>query len=129
MAPQELETREEIHETKLSTAACAPTPFNHGPSPAANVDHSNEPLFASNQAQDLRSQWEGIQAGFVDEPKQAVERADELVANTIKRLAEVFASERNKLESAWGKNEDVSTEDLRVALRRYRSFFNRLLSV
>ena len=85
--------------------------------------------FASNQAQDLRSQWEGIQAGFVDEPKQAVERADELVANTIKRLAEVFASERNKLESAWGKNEDVSTEDLRVALRRYRSFFNRLLSV
>jgi hypothetical protein len=94
----------------------------------ANGDH-DEPLFAGNQAQDLRSQWERVQAGFVDEPKQAVQQADELVANTIARLTEVFASERTKLEAAWGKNEDVSTEDLRVALRRYRSFFNRLLAV
>jgi hypothetical protein len=128
MTPQELETREEVHETKLSTAALA-SAVNRGSAPSTNGEQSNEPLFSGNQAQDLRSQWEHIQAGFVDEPKNAVEQADELVANTIKRLAEVFASERSKLESAWGKNEDVSTEDLRVALRRYRSFFNRLLSV
>jgi hypothetical protein len=99
------------------------------PSALRNGEPSNEPLFASNQAQELRSQWENIQGSFVDEPKEAVQHADELVANTVKRLAEVFAAERGKLESAWGKNEDVSTEDLRVALRRYRSFFNRLLSV
>ncbi len=128
MTPQELETREEVQETKFSTAALA-NQLNHTPSTPAKGEPNNEPLFAANQAQDLRSQWEHIQAGFVDEPKQAVEQADELVANTIKRLAEVFAAERGKLESAWGKNEDVSTEDLRVALRRYRSFFNRLLSV
>jgi hypothetical protein len=65
----------------------------------------------------------------VDEPRQAVQQADELVAAAMKRLAEVFASEREKLEREWDKNDDVSTEDLRLALRRYRSFFDRLLSV
>ncbi|MCU1338336.1 MAG: hypothetical protein JWO19_3917 [Bryobacterales bacterium] len=65
----------------------------------------------------------------MDEPRHAVEKADELVASVIKRLAEVFAEERGKLEAAWGKGNDVSTEDLRQALRRYRSFFDRLLSV
>jgi hypothetical protein len=65
----------------------------------------------------------------VDEPREAVEQADELVASAIKRLAEVFATERHKLEAEWGKSDNVSTEELRVALRRYRSFFDRLLSV
>jgi len=65
----------------------------------------------------------------VDEPREAVKRADELVASAIKKLAEGFASERERLESAWDKKDDVSTEDLRLALRRYRSFFDRLLSV
>jgi hypothetical protein len=88
------------------------------------------PLFAGNEAQDFRSRWEKIQIGFVDEPRAAVHQADELVASAIKRLAEVFAAERNKLEAEWDKTDNVvSTEDLRVALRRYRSFFDRLLSV
>jgi hypothetical protein len=65
----------------------------------------------------------------VDEPRRAVEQADNLVAGTMKRLAEVFAEERGKLEGQWDKGENVSTEDLRLALRRYRSFFSRLLSV
>jgi hypothetical protein len=89
----------------------------------------NLPLFAQNDAQDFRSRWEKIQIGFVDEPRKAVEQADELVASAIKRLAEVFAAERTKLEGEWDKTDNVSTEDLRVALRRYRSFFDRLLSV
>jgi hypothetical protein len=72
---------------------------------------------------------EKIQIAFVDEPRKAVEQADQLVADTIKRLTEMFASERNKLEREWDKADNVSTEDLRVALRRYRSFFDRLLSV
>jgi hypothetical protein len=65
----------------------------------------------------------------VDEPRRAVERADELVAQVIKRLAESFAQERSKLEGQWGRGDNVSTEDLRVALQRYRAFFDRLLNV
>ncbi len=89
----------------------------------------NLPLFAQNDTQDFRSRWEKIQSGFVDEPRKAVQQADELVASAIKRLAEVFTAERQKLEAEWGKSENVSTEELRIALRRYRSFFDRLLSV
>jgi hypothetical protein len=96
---------------------------------AKAAQEPNLPLFAQNDTQDFRSRWEKIQIGFVDEPRTAVVQADELVANAIKRLAEVFATERSKLEAEWGKTDNVSTEDLRVALRRYRSFFDRLLSV
>jgi hypothetical protein len=65
----------------------------------------------------------------VDEPRRAVEQADSLVAEAMKRLAEIFAEERATLEGQWGRDETVSTENLRLALRRYRSFFGRLLSV
>jgi hypothetical protein len=86
-------------------------------------------MFRANDAEWFRSRWTDIQAGFVDEPRHAVEQADGLVADTIKRLAEVFAEERSQLDAQWKRGEDVSTEDLRLALRRYRSFFDRLLSV
>jgi hypothetical protein len=91
-------------------------------------DHST-PLFAGNESDDFRHRWTDIQAAFVDEPRQAVEKADGLVAEAMKRLAEIFARERGNLEQQWSKGGDVSTEDLRVALRRYRSFFDRLLSI
>ena len=87
------------------------------------------PLFAAGESDDFRGRWTDIQAGFVDEPREAVERADALVAAAIKRLAEIFANERAALEHQWAEGADVSTEDLRVALRRYRSFFDRLLRV
>lgn len=90
---------------------------------------SAEPLFPSQETQELRDRWQSIQAAFVDEPRKAVEDADGLVASAMKRLAEIFASERDRLESQWDRGDDVSTEDLRVALRRYRSFFDRLLSM
>jgi hypothetical protein len=77
----------------------------------------------------LRGRWKEAQTGFVDEPRKAVEQADALVASAMKRLAEVFAEERSKLEKQWDRGDSVSTEDLRVALQRYRSFFDRLLSV
>lgn len=96
--------------------------------PAAEAERAT-PLFAGQEAETFRHQWSDIQTGFVDEPRQAVERADALVASAIKRLAEVFAQERGQLEQQWSRGGDVSTEDLRVALRRYRSFFDRLLSV
>jgi hypothetical protein len=86
-------------------------------------------LFAAKESNELRARWDGIQVGFVDEPRKAVADADALVSATIKRLAEVFADERQKLEQQWDRSENVSTEDLRVALQRYRSFFARLLAI
>ena len=97
--------------------------------PAPAMAQETGPLFTGSEANELRSRWDAIQVGFVDEPRRAVEQADNLVAGTMKRLAEIFAEERNKLEHAWDQGENVSTEDLRQALRRYRSFFGRLLSV
>ncbi len=86
-----------------------------------------QPLFPPDVAEHFGARWTEIQADFVDAPREAVERADELVAEAIKRLAESFSQERSQLEPQWSRNEDVSTEDLRVALQRYRSFFHRLL--
>ena len=92
-------------------------------------EDSAAPLFEQDSLENFRSSWGAIQTGFVDNPGGAVKQADELVAAVMKRIAEVFADERANLEQAWGKGDDVSTEDLRIALRRYRSFFDRLLSV
>lgn len=87
------------------------------------------PLFPADQATSLRDRWTDVQASFVDEPRQAVKQADALVADVIQKLAQSFADERSKLERQWDRGEDVDTEDLRVALRRYRSFFDRLLAL
>jgi len=87
------------------------------------------PLFLDTESHDFRSKWDQIQIGFVDEPRKAVQDADTLVAQTMKRLAEIFSDERKKMETQWDRGDDVSTEDLRMALHRYRSFFNRLLAM
>ena len=100
-----------------------------GAATAPARDEQAAPLFSSEEAKDLRARWDAIQVSFVDEPRQAVEQADSLVAVATKRLAEMFAAERAKLEGQWDRGDNVSTEDLRLALRRYRSFFGRLLSV
>lgn len=100
-----------------------------GAATAPALDEQAGALFSPEEAKDFRSRWEAIQASFVDEPRQVVEQADTLVAVAIKRLAEMFAAERTKLEGQWDRGDNVSTEDLRLALRRYRSFFGRLLSV
>ena len=85
-------------------------------------------LFPDNELNDLRARWDKTQIGFVDEPRAAVEQADSLVATVVKRIAEQFAAERAELEHQWDRGDNVSTEDLRQALRRYRSFFDRLLA-
>ncbi len=87
------------------------------------------PLFSESEMEDFRSQWSKIQTGFVDEPRRTVEGADKLVAAVMQRLAEGFASERTALEKQWDRGDNVSTEDLRIALQRYRSFFDRLLKL
>jgi hypothetical protein len=86
-------------------------------------------LFVPNESNDLRARWDSIQVGFVDEPRKAVQEADALVSATMTRLAEIFANERHTLEQQWDRSEDISTEDFRLALRRYRSFFGRLLAI
>jgi hypothetical protein len=86
-------------------------------------------LFPTAELEGLRTRWQAIQTGFVDEPRKAVQDADGLVASAMKRLAEVFAEERAGLERQWDRGDNVSTEDLRVALQRYRAFFERLLAV
>lgn len=94
---------------------------------AANAE-GHAALFPENELADLRSRWDKAQGLFVDEPRKAVEEADALVATAVKRIAELFADERAKLEKQWDRGGEVSTEDLRQALRRYRGFFDRLLS-
>jgi hypothetical protein len=94
-----------------------------------NGDDKLSPLLADSEGNEFRSRWEHIQAGFVDEPRRAVEQADELVAETMQRLARSFAEQKKTLETQWARSEQVSTEDLRMAFRRYRSFFDRLLSL
>jgi hypothetical protein len=87
------------------------------------------PLFLPDVAKDFRSHWDAVQSSFVDDPRQAVRQGDELVAQVMKSLAETFSTERAKLEGQVDQTDKASTEDLRVALRRYRSFFERLLSL
>ena len=100
-----------------------------GAATAPAIDEQAAPLFSPEEAKDFRARWDAIRVSFVDDPRRVVGQADRLVAVAMKRLAEMFAAERAKLESQWGRGDNVSTEDLRLALRRYRSFFGRLLSV
>ena len=100
-----------------------------GPRAEGPKEEESAPLFSGDEAGQLKARWDAIQVGFVDEPRKAVEDADSLVASTMQRLAEMFSEERSKLEGQWDRGDDVSTEDLRVALRRYRAFFGRLLAI
>ena len=132
------DNRETIDEGDLTTADIArPEPrraetAGREPRPQAAPEpeaEAEEPFFPRDGAEQLRSRWTEIQAGFVDEPRRSVEAADGLVAGAIKQIAETFAAERSGLEAQWDRGDDVSTEDLRIALRRYRSFFDRILSM
>ena len=86
-------------------------------------------LFAPGAADSFRTRWLDIQASFVDEPGHSVEQADLLVAEVMKQLAKTFAQKRAKLEPQLVQGETISTEDLRIALQHYRSFFDRLLTI
>jgi len=86
-------------------------------------------LLESQEIDAMTQRWQLIQVGFVDRPRDAVQEADALVAELMQRLARMFADERKQLEAQWAQGDEVSTEDLRVGLQRYRSFFHRLLAV
>ena len=92
--------------------------------PCTTDRHSRQiDLFPDEELVGYRTQWESIQTGFVDQPRAAVEQADALVSQLVTRLTEVFTRERSTLEGQWTKGDNVSTEELRIALTRYRSFF------
>jgi hypothetical protein len=86
------------------------------------------PLLAGDEAERFRQRWEALQAGFVDHPRQIVEQAEDLVGELMQELTTGFSDKRSELEQQWDRGGQVSTEELRVTLTRYRSFFNRLLS-
>ena len=141
MNPRDQRVRDERRDEELTTADLASTPprthegmreaemRSVAGAPMRPEEEGRAALFPRDELDHLKSRWGDIQAEFVDEPRKSVEEADGLVASTIKRLAESFADARTNLEGQWARGGDVSTEDLRLALRRYRSFFDRLLAV
>jgi hypothetical protein len=126
--PEREDIRADIPETR--DAAAEPAREEHPASahPAAPTD-DNTLLFADEHLSGLRSRWNDVQAAFVDDPKECVQKADSLVAEVVEELHASFADTRSRLEAQWARGEDASTEDLRLALKRYRDFFQRLLSV
>jgi hypothetical protein len=127
-----------IDERPIPTESAAPVTQNtderpissqHAPVVQKKEEKADGPLFDEEELQRFRSRWDQVQGSFVDEPRLAVEQADGLVANIVKRLAEEFSTARADLEKQWDTGGDVSTEELRQVLRRYRSFFNRLLPI
>ena len=103
-----------------------------GDMPATAMTDRNEPnveLLPGEAGEEFSRRWEQCQSHFVDEPRESVEQADQLVADVIRELASHFASARQGLETQWSRGEEVTTEDLRVVFQRYRSFFNRLIAV
>jgi len=86
-----------------------------------------ERLVPRDRADAYTARWESVKSGFVDEPRQAVGQADVLVGELLDELQALFADQRRRLEEGLD-SDTTSTEDLRMALRRYRSFFDRLVS-
>ena len=95
----------------------------------AEPDPSTTKSLFAEDLSDLRSRWDDVQAAFVDAPKECVEKADALVAEVVEQVTKGFSEARSRLEEQWARGEEASTEDLRLSLKRYREFFQRLLSV
>ena len=109
--PENLDVREDAAET-----------------PAA-PDSADQMLFGDSELSGLRSRWTEVQSTFVDDPRDCVQKADGLVADVVDKLTSGFSAARSRLEEQWDRGEEASTEDLRIALKRYREFFERLLAV
>jgi len=125
---------------ELSPDEQPPTRLRHSPSDVeSNTEsmcakiHASEEASTSflsqTEAQSFRSRWEGVQFGFVDDPKQSVEQAIHLIGDTVKQLTESLDAERQKIGQPLQRVDMPSTEDLRLILRRYRSLFERLVSI
>ncbi len=113
------DTSNELRQDTLSQDTVEPTP----------TDSSDQMLFGDRELSDFHSRWTEVQSAFVDDPRDCVQKADGLVSDVVDKLTGQFAQARSRLEEQWSRGEQVSTEDLRLALQRYRDFFERLLAV
>jgi hypothetical protein len=126
---------EQMRPAETAEAPTAPTPSAEAPgAPVEEPSAEREPptkaaLFADDDLGDLRAQWAGVQAGFVDDPKVCVQKADDLVSQLVEKLTTGFAVTLARLEQQWARGKEASTEDLRLTLMHYREFFDRLLTV
>jgi hypothetical protein len=119
---QQTKTTHSTEEVESSTAGTEPSTAGTEPS-------TEKSLFAEDELSGLRSRWDDVQSGFVDDPKECVHKADGLVSDVVDQLTTGFSEARSRLEAQWARGEEASTEDLRLALKRYREFFERLLAV
>jgi len=103
--------------------------FPEHKTPTDTMEEELAPLFEGDEAKKFRSRWLAIQSKFVDDPSASVKQADELVSDVIKNVTMNFSNRRIALEKQWNGEENTSTEDLRMAIKRYRSFFDRLLTL
>lgn len=120
-----------VEDERMATPEPAPVADDIEAEPPRGDRESStaEMLFAGDEVADLRARWAGVQAGFVDNPKECVQKADHLVSDLVEHLTTGFAEARSRLEEQWWQGQEASTEDLRVALMHYREFFDRLLAV
>lgn len=122
-------TTHEQH-TDLTPTEGTERPIEQPPEPTtAPLESSNRDLFADDELAGLRARWDNVQAAFVDDPRECVQKADGLVSDLVEQLTTGFSHARSRLEEQWARGEEASTEDLRIALKRYREFFERLLAV
>jgi hypothetical protein len=126
----EATSNEEVQPEEVETTPqpSAPVSMSERADQTTGDEGLREPLLPADRTAGYRGRWDDIQSRFVDDPRSSVEQADTLVIEVVQDLQTTFGSERSSLEAQWQSGEDVQTEDLRVALRRYRSFFDRLLS-
>lgn len=117
---------DDVDTQRDTTAQAAPVERGSIDAPSSAAA-AQENFLPQDRMDDLRSRWNDVQAQFVDDPRNAVQHAHELVANLVDELTQTFTRERSTLEGQW-QGGNVDTEALRVALQRYRAFFNRLLS-
>jgi hypothetical protein len=116
-------------ESTAATSEPVPSTESVAAEPPRPEASTGEMLFAGDDVADLRARWAGVQAAFVDNPKDCVQQADHLVSDVVEQLTHGFAEARSRLEEQWSRGQEASTEDLRLALMHYREFFDRLLAV
>jgi len=125
----EVKTQAQATTPQPDAAMVSAEPSSNEPVREPAESGTDQALFADDELVGLRARWDDVQAGFVDDPRECVHKADGLVSDVVDQLTVGFSSARTRLEEQWARGEDASTEDLRVALKRYREFFQRLLAV
>jgi hypothetical protein len=127
--PSTTPTDSAAEQAEAPAARAEPSSERTDASNSVTESSTERSLFADDELAGLRARWDNVQAGFVDDPRACVQKADGLVSDVVDKLTTGFSEARSRLEEQWARGEDASTEDLRVALKRYREFFQRLLAV